>query len=289
MKKIFTSLYLLFLFIGSANSSELKSYCDQAKKLVAKGIKFEFTKLDKFNFMDGTNLRILEVDHGDYDRKYEFQVKNELGKGLGALNFKNGGGDLKQKLDWTMLNKDTLAVYAENYSGSRYNGQRIFLIIFSLKDKNELSYVFCKTITSSQSEIKKAKYKLKSGITKAEYENSTEGILHRSYVFYQILRKLHKSRESYAIKYVSDEQINEIKEKVKFIEDQAVKKDNINSDEIWKKASETYEKDYAYSVDAVEASGQFVNEGKQLASLAMMDINNSFKEMGGSTAVKKDF
>ena len=102
-------------------------------------------------------------------------------------------------------------------------------------------------------------------------------------------KKLHKSRESYAIKYVSDEQINEIKEKVKFIEDQAVKKDNINSDEIWKKASETYEKDYAYSVDAVEATGQFVNEGKQMASLAMMDINNSFKEMGGSTGVKKDF
>ena len=288
MKKIFIFLYLLFLFIGSANSSELKSYCDQAKKLVAKGIKFEFTKLDKFNFMDGTNLRIMNLNTDNYKTKFELEIKNELGKGKATLNF-NDGGDLIQNINWTMLNDKTLAVFAENVGGTKYKGQRIFLIIYSLKNDKDLDYVFCEYAGRGMGKVTQATYNLDAGITKVEYEKSTEGILHRSYVFYQILRKLHKSRESYAIKYVSDEQINEMKEKVKFIEDQAVKKDNINSDEIWKKASETYEKDYAYSVDAVEASGQFVNEGKQLASLAMMDINNSFKEMGGSTAVKKDF
>ena len=88
---------------------------------------------------------------------------------------------------------------------------------------------------------------------------------------------------------VSNAAVKPFKDKVKFIQDEAVKKDNLNSDEIWEKASNTYQKDYAFSVDQVTVTGLFVNEGKQLASLAMISINSTFKQFGGSTSVEKDF
>ena len=188
-----------------------------------------------------------------------------------------------------MLNEKTLAVFQENVGGSAYKGQDVYLFIYSFKNEKDLNYVICEYGDRKMGEVKSATYTLEKGITKAEYEESTEGKLHTSFVYYQILKKLHKSRESYAIKYITDEQMKDMKDKVKFIQDEAVKKDNLNSDEIWEKASNTYQKDFAFSVDQVTVTGLFVNEGKQLASLAMISINSTFKQFGGSSSVEKDF
>jgi len=135
----------------------------------------------------------------------------------------------------------------------------------------------------------KEKERIENEQKRIEYENSPEGLLHRSYVFYIILEKLYNSRTSYAIQYITNDQFNEIKKKVKFIEDQAVNNHSINADQLWKKATETYKRDYAFSVDLVEQTGQYLNEGKQLSNLAIMDINYCYKEIGGSEEIKKSF
>ena len=134
----------------------------------------------------------------------------------------------------------------------------------------------------AQEKEDKEKERIEKEQKRIEYENSPEGLLHRSYVFYIILEKLYNSRTSYAIQYITNDQFNEIKKKVKFIEDQAVNNHSINADQLWKKATETYKRDYAFSVDLVEETEQYLNEGEQLSNLAIMDINYCYKEIGGS-------
>ena len=139
----------------------------------------------------------------------------------------------------------------------------------------------------AQEKEQREKERIEKEKKRIEYENSPEGLLHRSYVFSIILEKLYNSRTSYAIQYITSEQFSDIKKKVKFVEDQAISKHNINSDEIWKKATETYKRDYAFSIDTVESTGQYLDEGKKITNLAIMDIDYCYKELGGSEEIKK--
>lgn len=141
----------------------------------------------------------------------------------------------------------------------------------------------------AQEKDQREKERIEKEKKRIEYENSPEGLLHRSYVFSIILEKLYNSRTSYAIQYITSEQFSDIKKKVKFVEDQAISKHNINSDEIWKKATETYKRDYAFSIDTVESTGQYLDEGKKITNLAIMDIDYCYKELGGSEEIKKSF
>ena len=269
----------------------LKTYCDQAKSQEGKSYSdyFKFTKLEKFNFMDGTNLKIMNVDTKDWSAKLEFLINKELGKGKAKLTLKNGN-DLIQNFSWTMLNEKTLAVFQENVGGSAYKGQDVYLFIYSFKNEKDLNYVICEYGGRKMGEVKSATYTLEKGITKAEYANTPEGKLLDSYKNYILIKGFYEARKQYAVQYVSSEQFSNSRSQIKAIDEEITKNNNVNSDEVWNKATQWYKKEWASTMELYKSSGTYTQEAAGTVKIFLMSLNSTYNEVvKDASTPKKDF
>ena len=73
---------------------------------------------------------------------------------------------------------------------------------------------------------------------KREYNNSPEGVLLSSYQNYILIKGFYESRKQYKIKYVNSQQFSTAKSQIKAIENTITKKNKVDSDKVWSKASE---------------------------------------------------
>ena len=122
----------------------------------------------------------------------------------------------------------------------------------------------------------------------SDYNNSPEGLLHNSYLNYQIISILYKSRDGYAVVYFTNEQMNDAKKKIKEIETTLVKKHKLDKDALWNKATNTYKESYSH-FDIVSSTGGYNNDVAGAARLELMKLNDNYKKVTGSGSVEKDF
>ena len=122
----------------------------------------------------------------------------------------------------------------------------------------------------------------------SDYNNSPEGLLHNSYLNYQIISILYKSRDGYAVVYFTNEQMNDAKKKIKEIETTLVKNHKLDKDTLWNKATNTYKESYSH-FDIVSSTGGYNNDVAGAARLEFMKLNDNYKKVTGSGSVEKDF
>lgn len=122
----------------------------------------------------------------------------------------------------------------------------------------------------------------------SDYNNSPEGLLHNSYLNYQIISILYKSRDGYAVVYFTNEQMNDAKKKIKEIETTLVKNHKLDKDALWNKATNTYKESYSH-FDIVSSTGGYNNDVAGAARLEFMKLNDNYKKVTGSGSVEKDF
>ena len=122
----------------------------------------------------------------------------------------------------------------------------------------------------------------------SDYNNSPEGLLHNSYLSYQIISILYKSRDGYEVVYLTNEQMNDAKKKIKEIQTTLVKKYKLDKDALWNKATNTYKESYSH-FDIVSSTGGYNNDVAGAARLELMKLNDNYKKVTGSGSVEKDF
>ena len=124
----------------------------------------------------------------------------------------------------------------------------------------------------------------------AEYKNSPEGKLLDSYKNYILIKGFYESRKQYAIQYVSSEQFSNSRSQIKAIEKEITKNNNVNSDEVWNKATQWYEKEWASTMELYKSSGTYTQQAAGTVKIFLMSLNSTYNEVveGGSTP-KKDF
>lgn len=277
----------------------LKTYCNQAKSQEGSfqtGNKFQFKKLNTFDFLKNTNLKKMSVKDGKRNFIFEFFKSNDGKRGIGKANiefFKEGtlSGNRSGNIRWTMLDKNILAVMFENTGGSFWKGQAFYMYIFNFVNEKELDYGFCDWGSISQiGEFQKANYSLDNALTEAEYANTPEGKLLDSYKNYILIKEFYESRKQYAVVYVSSEQFSNSRSQIKAIEKEITKNNNLNKDEIWNKATQWYEKEWAQTMGIIKSSGAYTQEAAGTVKIFLMSLNSTYNEVvEGASTPEKDF
>ena len=140
-----------------------------------------------------------------------------------------------------------------------------------------------------ESEIKEITKNKKTQKKLKDYNESPEGLLHNTFLSYQIISVLFKSRKEYAIQYISNQQMEDAKKKAKKIQTILVKEHNLDPDAIWKQASNTYKEKHSH-FDIVLSTGGFNDSIAGAGKIELISLDNYFKKVTGSTSsVEKDF
>ena len=126
---------------------------------------------------------------------------------------------------------------------------------------------------------------------KRAYLNSPAGILESSYQNYMVIKGFYEARKSYTLKYVTRSEFNNAKSQIKAIEKTLVRKHRVDSDKIWKKASEWYKKKMFSTMETYKSLGQYVPKAKGIVSITLMSLNSTYNKVvkGGPSGMKKDF
>ena len=85
-------------------------------------------------------------------------------------------------------------------------------------------------------------------------------------------------------------EFNNAKSQIKAIEKTLVRKHRIDSDKIWKKASEWYKKKMFSTMETYKSLGQY-NQKPKVSSSLLMSLNSTYNKVvkGGPSGMKKDF
>jgi len=124
-----------------------------------------------------------------------------------------------------------------------------------------------------------------------EYNNSPEGILLSSYQNYMLIKGFYETRKQYKIKYVNSQQFSTAKSQIKAIENTITKKNKVDSDKVWSKASEWYKKNWASTMELYKSTGTYTQQAAGTVKLYLMSLNSTYNKIvkGGASAPKKDF
>jgi len=124
-----------------------------------------------------------------------------------------------------------------------------------------------------------------------EYNNSPEGVLLSSYQNYMLIKGFYESRKQYQIKYVNSQQFSTAKSQIKAIENTITKKNKVDSDKVWSKASEWYKKNWASTMEIYKSTGTYTQQAAGVVKLYIMSLNSTYNKVvkGGTSAPKKDF
>ena len=126
---------------------------------------------------------------------------------------------------------------------------------------------------------------------KREYNNSPEGILLSSYQNYMLIKGFYESRKQYPVKYVTPQQFSTSKSQIKAIENAITKKNKVDSDKVWNKASEWYKKNWASTMELYKSTGTYTQQAAGTVKIYLMSLNSTYNKVvkGGASAPKKDF
>ena len=124
-----------------------------------------------------------------------------------------------------------------------------------------------------------------------KYLESSEGKLVSGYMNYIILKKFNDARQGYEVVYITNQQMNDVKNKIKEIENTLTSQEKIDTDAAWQKAQELYKDNFVIStlVDTVQDSGGITNDAMSIAKMTLVEFNDLHKKVTGGDKIEKDF
>ena len=122
-----------------------------------------------------------------------------------------------------------------------------------------------------------------------EFNNSPNGQLFNSYKTYLIIRELYEARKDYAIQYITYSKMSDIKKQMREIEDKIKSSNNINDEEIWSAASESFSSEISEYLDILKFTGTYNNQIDAYTKLQLMYFNVLYEDILGPRSLEKDF
>ena len=122
-----------------------------------------------------------------------------------------------------------------------------------------------------------------------EFNNSAYGQLFNSYKTYLIIRELYEARKDYAIQYITYSKMSDIKKQVREIENKIKSSNNINDEEIWSAASESFNSETSGYLDILKFTGTYNNQIDAYTKLQLMYFNGLYEDILGPRSLEKDF